>query len=205
MVKVSSEKCASSLKSKDWIGLMKREQNLSNKSMLFVSFFTLRLCEKDLNPPIVVGGHASAIYYPEYVTTQDIDLVVMNREESDSILRDIGFRQEQRAWTDQGTGLYVEIFSNGLSGSYSLVRTFEIQDVPVAVLGVEDLIVSRLVMAKFWKTPEVEDFADKMYGRWSKEIDTEYLGSLAKKQNVDDLLTAIIQEKKVSTKDGILP
>jgi len=106
-------------------------------------------------------------------------------------LRDIGFTHEQRAWIHPETDLYVEIFSSGLTGSYNLVRTFEIEEVPVAVLGVEDLIVSRLVMAKFWKTPEVEDFAEKMYSRWSKEIDMGYLDSLAKKQNVDDLLRAI--------------
>ena len=69
IVKIASEKCSSILKSRDWIELMRRERNLTNKSMLFVSFFTLRLCEKSLEPLIVVGGHASAIYYPEYVTT----------------------------------------------------------------------------------------------------------------------------------------
>src|SRR5947209_11319346 len=127
-VKTASEKCSSILKSRDWIELMRRERNLTNKSMLFVSFFTLRLCEKSLEPPIVVGGHASAIYYPEYVTTQDIDLVVMDREESESILRDIGFTHEQRAWIHPETDLYVEIFSSGLTGSYNLVRTFEIEE-----------------------------------------------------------------------------
>src|SRR5438093_1360687 len=107
-VKIAPEKCSSILKSRDWIELMRREGNLSKKSMLFVSFFTLRLCEKGLEPPIVVGGHAAVIYYPEYVTTQDIDLVVTHREESESILRDIGFTHEQRAWIHPENDLFVE-------------------------------------------------------------------------------------------------
>jgi hypothetical protein len=79
-----------------------------------------------------------------------------------------------------------------LEGSTSLLRSFEVAEVPITVIGVEDLIITRLVIAKHWRTPEVHPHAVKLYKDWSTDIDSEYLIREAQRQHVDDVLTKIM-------------
>jgi hypothetical protein len=189
------EKRKKILGEKDWAGLITSEKDYSNKSFLFSTYFTLMLCERKLHPPVVVGGHAATFYSPEYVTTDDIDFVVPDKKEGEKLLVELGFSRGQRIWIHSAMNVYVEIVGDLLTGSYDRIRSFTVYRVPVAVLGPEDIIVTRLVMGKHWNVHQVIPYASEIYNGWAAKLDQSYLMSLAREQHVDDLLQQIRDQK----------
>jgi len=196
--RLDPEKCRKLLGEKDWVELITTEKDYSNKSFLFSTYFTLILCERNLHPPIVVGGHAATFYSPEYVTTDDIDFVVPDKKEGERLLGELGFGRGQRIWIHSAMNVYVEIVGDLLTGSYDRIRSFTVYQVPLAVLGAEDIIVTRLVMGKHWNVEQVIAYASVIYNGWVAKLDQNYLMSLAKKQHVDDLLQQIRDKKNAS-------
>jgi len=99
-------------------------------------------------------------------------------------------------WLSKDLGVAIQIV--GLLPKGSLERTLTIQAGPyiVKVIGVEDLIVDRLVYAKSWKSSGDLEKAKVLYANFKKQIDQNYLKETAKKRGVNDFLA---QATKIET------
>jgi len=164
-------------------------------------FVALLRKEANLGPDdiVVVGGSAIEIYTAGGYVSGDIDLCgpaeILTR-----VLKRWGFEQPGREWGRIDWGIVVDIVGRFPSGSMKLTRVVDTPHGPVRVGAVEDLILGRLALIKFWSEPQ-ESVNARMLVRLP-EVDWEYLEFRAKQENVADLLRLLRRESRPGSRQG---
>src|SRR5207249_1571274 len=107
-------------------------------------------------------------------TTGDIDITTTDRELTEKILRRLGFSKEGMIWLNAKVGIAVHIVGSFPSTSRR-ARSVNIGPYSIRMVGVEELIVGRLVAAKHWKSARDAEQAIVLFKSFEKSIDREYL------------------------------
>ena len=154
-----------------------------------------RMTEQGYEPPVLVGGAAVEIYTSGAVASGDFDLVTPNQGALHEALKAEGFEPVSEPGMLKGglwhrkLGFGVQVVSGLLmDGKVSRDRFFvlNIENVPVRVITVEDLIADRLGQA-YSSHPPLKDMLDqavKLYAL-AEDADDDYLDrESAKKQPV---------------------
>ncbi len=177
---------------------LRKEKNEFKRKFLMAGYISKRLEEQGVKV-YVVGGQAVELYTVGKVRTGDIDIIATDKEKLVALLSELGFKQEGIIWLNTNLGIAIHIVSDSYSGDIDRVKKLKIGGYTVTVPSIEELIINRLVAAKFWKgntQAELEQAAmllgSEKYG--APRIDKEYLTNLAKRNHVEDML-ALIYEK----------
>ncbi|MFY9716711.1 MAG: hypothetical protein WAK40_02080 [Thermoplasmata archaeon] len=127
------------------LGLVKED----DRRILY--FAALLRREAGLGPDdlVVVGGSAIEIYTEGAYVSGDID-VCAPREPIASVLDKWGFKQPGREWSRLDWKIVLDVVAPRVSGSMRLSRVVETPYGLVRIGAVEDLIIVRLALVKFW-------------------------------------------------------
>jgi hypothetical protein len=141
---------------------------------------------------IVVGGSAIEIHTRGVYVSGDID-IVGDRDRIAKVLKAWGFAHEQREWYSKELNIVVDLVSDlgGLTGSRSRVRTLVTPYGPIRLAAVEDLIVMRLVSAKYWRIPTDREHAAILARQYARDLDRPYLNEAANRAEVRDEWSAL--------------
>jgi len=154
--------------------------------MLLVGYLTEKLSKKGKSV-FLVGGQAVETYTAGQFTTGDIDITTTDREATERLLVQMGFTREGIVWLNVGLGVAIHIVGDYPSRSEK-VRKIDVGPYRVFVVGVEDLIIDRLKAAKFWKSERDREQAVVLFNAFRRSIDSHYLSSTARDQDVEELL-----------------
>ena len=141
--------------------------------------------------PILVGGGAVEFYTLGSYTTKDLDLIVEGREKAKTALDNLKFKRRSgaRHWYRDDLDLAIEIPDDYLAGSMEKVTKVLIDNMPVYIIGIEDLLIDRLSAYKFWKSQSDGEWAARIMLIHMDDIDWAYLDEVAITANVQDVLT----------------
>jgi hypothetical protein len=141
---------------------------------------------------ILVGGEAIDLYTAGNFSTSDIDLVVTNRTVTEKLLNKFGFGKEANGlWFNKDLNIVIQVIPEPYSGDPAKLRTFRIKGFELRVAAPEDLIANRLYSKKFWKSNPQRDSeqAIALLKIFADSIDNTYLNKLAKRGDIEDVLT----------------
>ena len=156
---------------------------------------------------VVVGGAALEFYTRGGYATKDLDLVSVDRVAIGRLLDRLGFERHGRHWISEELELAVEVLNDtlmvgGSPASWQLTAAAEFSGIGEAtILSVEDLIVDRLLAAKFWSDEASDRWARVLLRSWLIEADPEtaldydYLRRLAAQEDVADALERLLREE----------
>lgn len=175
---------------------IKQAKNELQKLLLFGSWLTKEMKKKGAKPPIIVGGSALEIYTFGHYTSGDIDLVAPREWVKEILLSSGYFREEGRYFISEKLGLFVEVPDEHLAGDINRVRSIKVPETgeEVFLIGLEDLIIDRLLACVFWKSEEDCLMAEVIIRKYRKEIDLKYLVEKAKEEGVYERLESIINK-----------
>lgn len=136
--------------------------------------------------------------YVDAYYSVDVDVLPPDRDIREA-LRSLGFEQ-----TGQGTfyseRLDVKIHLNRppLKGSRERLTHVKLdapwgESVTVEVIGLEDLIVDRLLGCKFWDYGPYCEQAITLYETYQEEVDEEYLKERSEAEDCEDLLEELLK------------
>ena len=166
-----------------------KEPNELKKKLLLLGFISDEPSRKG-SFLFLVGGQAVETYTGGQFTTGDIDITTTDREETENLLKRLGFKREGMVWLSERLAIAVHIV-----GSYPTrterIRTVEVGPYQVRVIGVEELIIDRLRAAKFWKSKRDSEQAVALFNGFSKRIDLDYLRKRAREGQVEDILPEV--------------
>lgn len=145
---------------------------------------------------IVVGGSAVMVYVDSYYSV-DVDILPVDMKTKEA-LRALDFEQ-----TGQGTffseRLDVKMHLNRppLKGSRERLTEVEVEapwgvKVSVEVIGLEDLIVDRLLGCKFWDYGPYCEQAITLFETYRQEVDEEYLRERSEEEDCADVLDDLL-------------
>jgi hypothetical protein len=144
---------------------------------------------------IIVGGSAIEVWTSARTVSQDIDLVTSPREAARRVIESWGFVRSGRAWRREDWNLDIDLVGPVLSGSRSHVRTTQTPYGPVGVIGVEDLIASRLIELKHWPPSRADPWRkglieqiDILLSDYGDQLDDAYLDDRARRDKFEDIL-----------------
>ncbi len=166
--------------------VLRSQQDAATRHLYFCALLSREAGEL-VAPVIVVGGSAIEIYTKGELVSGDIDLVG-NRAALARILESWGFARQDREWFSKEWRIAVDLVSDlsGLTGSRTRVRTIVTPYGPVQLAAVEDLMIKRLVSAKYWQIPSDREHAAILARRYRDELDRDYLSETAKRAEVAD-------------------
>ncbi|HVC27795.1 MAG TPA: hypothetical protein VND40_06500 [Nitrososphaerales archaeon] len=165
---------------------IKREPNELKKKLLLVGYLAELLSRKG-EALFLVGGQAVETYTAGQFTTGDVDVTATDKELTERTLARMGFTKQGMVWLNAKMGIAVHVVGSYPSHSEK-VRTIAVGPYTVSVVGVEDLIVDRLVGAKHWKSARDAEQAVVLFNSFEESIDAEYLKRRAREERVDDIL-----------------
>jgi len=141
---------------------------------------------------IVVGGSAIEFYTSGQYTSGDIDIVTTPSANWAKILRAWKFEQQGRIWYSSDLMIVIDFVKPPYT--YDVTRT-QLLVTPygsLRIAAIEDLLVKRLISAKFWKTPgDIEHAKLLAIAHWDG-IDWEYVKGLAVRFEVADVLSNLL-------------
>ncbi len=176
------------LRTRDFLWQLKKEPNELKRKMLLVGFITKKLEQKVY--VYLVGGQAVETYTAGQFTTGDIDITTTDRNETEVILARLGFHRMGMIWLNSKLGMAVHIVGSYPNRSEK-ITTINVGRFKVRVVGPEDLIIDRLVAAKFWKSERDGEQAFALFNVFRKRLDLPYLRKRGKGENVQDMLTRL--------------
>ncbi len=177
---------------------LKEARNEVEKLLIFGAWLTKKVKEKGARPPIVVGGSAVEIYSFGHYTSGDIDLVGSREVVKDVLLLSGYFREEGRFFVSDELELFVEVPDDSLAGSYDKIRVIKVPEIEgeVYVIGIEDLIIDRLLACVVWKSEEDCRMTEYLLSKYKDEIDLSYLKNRAQQERVSSKLESILKKEK---------
>jgi len=140
---------------------------------------------------IVVGGSAIEIYTVGEYTSGDIDIVSGRHERLRSVLSAWDFRKDGRVWVGNDLGFVVDLNRDPYTGDFQKTTIVTTPYGPVRLAAIEDLIVKRLVSAKYWKEPHDFDHAKLLAAGFADRIDWDYIERFASQKDVADFLARL--------------
>lgn len=173
---------------------LRKEPSEFKRKLLFTGYLFDRLAKQDVKA-FVVGGEAVEIFTAGQFVTGDIDITVTDREKADRVLAEMGFIKVGRIWLSEDIGVAIDIVATYPSRT-ERARTIEVNGFKVNVEGVEDLVIDRLVAAKYWRSnPKLDiEQAAVLLTAFKNSIDLEYVRKRAVEEKVDDYLSEIEAE-----------
>ena len=166
---------------------LRKEPDELVRKMLLIGYLTERLEKKKPESVYIVGGQAVETYTAGQFRTGDIDIVTPDSKGAGEILKRIGFKREGMIWLNKTLGLAIHIVGLFAKNSEK-ARIIHAGPYKVRIVGVEDLIVDRLVAAKFWNSQVDLEQAKALWKGFRKQIDLQYLGKRARDEKVEDVL-----------------
>ncbi len=146
-------------------------------------------------PPVIVGGHAVEFYSAGGYATIDID-VVSASEPLDEILGSWGFERRGLHWVREDLGLVVEAPSSRLApGQRDRLTEVRVAGSSAYVLGLEDVIVDRLVACVHWSSENDCRWAEVLMAAHEDDLDVDYLRRRATEMEVAERLEDILGRK----------
>ncbi|HUR68832.1 MAG TPA: hypothetical protein VM370_06255 [Candidatus Thermoplasmatota archaeon] len=140
-------------------------------------------------PCVLVGGSLVEFFTGGQYVSGDIDLIG-DRDAIGKALVSAGFEREGRHFTRDDLHLFVEVPKADLrAGERTTIIEFE--DRPVEVVSLEDLIVDRLLAAKFWASRTDREQAILLLAAHADRLDRARLKARARVENVEDELASL--------------
>jgi hypothetical protein len=170
---------------------LKQEENLFKRRILFLAFLSKKLKENSVDA-ILVGGEAVDLYTAGTFATSTIDLLVTGKTVTEKLLNRFAFGKEANGlWFNRDLNIVIQVIPESYSGDLRRLRKFKVKEYELRVAAPEDLITNRLYSTKFWKSNPQRDLeqAVTLLKIFSGSIDNGYLDDLAKKNNIQDILT----------------
>lgn len=160
-------------------------------------FAALLRKEAGLGPDdlVVVGGSAIEIYTEGAYVSGDID-VCAPRDPVVSVLTRWRFKHTGREWARLDWRVVLDVVGPWVSGSMRLSRVVDTPYGPVRVGSIEDLIVGRLALVKYWNEPE--EYRNARLLVLLPGLDWDYLARRAAQEDLTGELSALRSE---STKE----
>lgn len=160
----------------------------SRARLVFVGLLQ-RFLEEVGHGIVLVGGGAVELYTSGAYTTADVDLVGHTRLVA-ALLEPAGFERDGRYFTADDLGLLVEVPGNDLRDTEDVVEV-EVGDLVVPVVSPEDVLVDRLLAAKFWESPKDRQQAVILYAAHEDRFDADALEAKAEANDVLDTLVEV--------------
>lgn len=189
----------------EWIRQLKKEKDAFRRKLKFLGHFFGELKELGVDA-YLVGGQAVEIYTGGQFSTGDVDITAGNREEAAKLLLRLGFKKTGMIWLREDLGIAVQIVGARPS-STEKARTLVIDGSDVKVVGVEDLVIDRLVSSKYWRSnPKLDlEQAAVLVNEFRDSLDLKYLRTRADEEHVVDYLNTISTILKKPPKDRAQP
>lgn len=155
----------------------------------------------------VVGGSALEFYTQGEYATADLDLVSVDRVLIGQHLDELGFAHAGRYWVADELNLVVEVPDDtlkvgGTPGDWERVTAVEVPGIGAAsIIGPEDLLVDRLLAARYWNDEASLRWARVLLRYWGVEpaqaltLDRVYLEALARREGVGELLAQLLADE----------
>lgn len=171
--------------------MLKDEPNELKKKTLFTAYLFTKLAKQEVDC-YLVGGEAVELYTGGQFATGDIDITVTDRPRAEKLLLRLGFVRAGMIWLNEDLKIAVQIVASYPSRTEK-IRTVKIGKFTLKVIGVEDLIIDRLVAAKYWRSnPKLDtEQATVLLGAFRNSLDLEYLERRAFEEKVSDFLRQI--------------
>jgi len=170
--------------------------SLFKRRLYIVACLTKLFIEKNLKPPVIIGGTALTWFSREMYATMDVDLACSNRKIVDEFLTNLSFKKEGRYWYHKELDIVIEIPTSNLAGEEAPLEEIEIfPGLNCFVLGLEDLIVDRLNAAVHWSSKIDSEMCRQLLKKYDKEIDWNYLENRTKHPE-NDTYNELIKLKK---------
>lgn len=141
---------------------------------------------------IVVGGSAIEFYTSGQYTSGDIDIVSTAPVSWAKILRAWKFEEQGRIWYSSALGIVVDFVKPPYTYDVTRTQVLVTPHGSLRVAAVEDLLVKRLISAKFWKIPGDIEHAKLLALAHGDRIDWVYVRDLAKRFDVADVLENLV-------------
>ena len=171
---------------REFLSKLGSEPNELKKKMLLLGYVSAAMARRGTSV-FLVGGQAVETYTGGVFTTGDIDITTTDTKGTEELLSKLGFAREGMIWISTRLGLAVHLVSSYPRRSLRF-RTIEVEGFAVKIVGVEDLIIDRLAVAKFWKSERDAEQAKALLNVFRDSIDRAYLDGLAKDESVYDFL-----------------
>ncbi len=171
-------------------------ENLADRKIYFMSLLT-REAEKRNVQPVVVGGSAVEFYTEGIYPSYDIDLVGNRRIIGEILEETFDFEPSGRHWINEQIGLYVEIPSSHLAGDKNKITTIRVENQPVYVLGLEDLIIDRIKACVYWESRTDYEQARFLLRQYKNRLDFEYLEKKTRAEGLLRVLKRLLAGKPV--------
>lgn len=153
-----------------------------------------RVLERFGDHAVVVGGSAVSFYTGGAYLSRDVDLITtMSGNQLVEVLAALGFERRDGAWVHAETDVIVDFPAPPLAGDPERITRVQTDDGPVAVIGIEDLLVDRLNAVVHWKDTESREWCISMLAL-HKDLEMEYLRRQAESAGVGDELQAVTRE-----------
>lgn len=170
---------------------LKRARSPTERRLYFAALLS-KAGEASADEFIVVGGSAIEFYTSGRYTSGDIDIVSTMPKKWAGILREWRFKEQGRIWYSDDLGIVVDLVKPPYTYDVTRTQVLVTRFGTVRVAAVEDLLIKRLESAKFWKLPGDMDQAKLLaIVHWDR-IDWEYVRDLAKKREVADALSNLM-------------
>jgi len=161
-----------------------------SERILYLGALLGRAIEAD---PIITGGSAIYLQSPELVPSLDVDVSVVPRAPAADAIEAWGFeRRKGRVWRRDDLGIDVDLVGE-FRGSRRRAKIVVTPYGTIRVACVEDLIAKRLAELKHWQTGttwrnQIVEQVTVLLADYGPEIDWIYLGSIAQRDDVVDIL-----------------
>ncbi len=151
---------------------------------------------------IVVGGSAIEFYTSGQYTSGDIDVVTTAPVDWARILRAWKFEKQGRIWHSSALGVVIDFVKPPYTYDVTRTQVLVTPHGSLRIAAIEDLLVKRLISAKFWKTPsDIEHAKLLAVAHWDR-IDWDYVRELAGQFDVADVLSNLIDAVSRSAQGG---
>ncbi len=140
---------------------------------------------------VLVGGALVEFYTSGGYVTGDID-VVGDRDRIVPLLEAAGFKRNARTWWNTDLELVVDIAGRDLRRTEEVVRV-EFAGYSIPTVTLEDLIVDRLLAAKYWKSRTDWEQAVLLLRAHQNRVDSASLERKAGQNDVADWLENLIR------------
>lgn len=171
---------------------MKKEKKLLEKAkrivdplkrQLFIIAVLTKTLEKYNLKPVIVGGFALEFYTTGGYNTGDIDLVFPDAQLLNEILSGWGFKKEGRHWISEELDIFIEAPGSSLTEEErKRISQVEVGELPVYLIGVEDLIIDRLNAYVHWRSKDDGYWAKELMVIHKEKIDWKYLKKRCKEE-----------------------
>jgi hypothetical protein len=176
--------------------LLERAQGIAEplRRRLYILAVVTKALEAEGWTPIIVGGCALELYTFGGYATADVDVVALDRGRFGQILLQLGFEQEGRYWFREDLDIVIECPDEELAGDRKRVLIVEIEGLPCHVIGIEDLIVSRLNGYVFWHVEADREWVKQLLRHHHADIEWGYLEEQARMEGTLATLQELREE-----------